>query len=223
MRDGDRRDLHRPGLQQLAAAEHHEEQQCDRGVDEEAGGEGGHRAERQTGLGDHAVGDAAVDRDRGEAAGLGAVHDHQAHQQRRDLVAEGEAERDRGDDRDGARADRADRGQERRDAEHDPRDRGDAALHRAHREADQPVDGAVVLRQREQPGDADEGQEQAAGKAVDDLGGLLAGEERADEEGADEGEHAHVDGPDRRHHEHGDERVDRDQLGCHPFLLWLRS
>ena len=216
VRHVDRRDGARSRLQQFAAAKDHEKQQRDGGVDEEARSEGRHGRERQAGLGDDAVGDAAVDRDRGEAAGLRAMDHHEAHQQRRDLVAEGEAEGDRGDDGDGARAHRADRGQQRRDQEHDPWDRGEAALHGANREADQPVDGAVVLRQREEPGNADERQEQASGEAVDDLGGLLAGKERADEEGADEGKHAHVDGPERRDDEHGDQGVDRDQLRCHP-------
>ena len=45
----------------------------------------------------------AVDADRREAAGLGAVHDEHAHHQRVDAVAAGEAEGDRADDRAGSR------------------------------------------------------------------------------------------------------------------------
>ena len=48
---------------------------------------------------------------------------HQAHQHRVDPVADGEPERDRRDDRDRGRDDRARRGQHRGDEEHHPRDR----------------------------------------------------------------------------------------------------
>ena len=54
------------------------------------------------GLGDDAIGDAAIDADRREAAGLRAVDHHQTHQQRTDLVLDREAQGDRGDDRDRA-------------------------------------------------------------------------------------------------------------------------
>jgi hypothetical protein len=87
-----------------------------RQVDEEAGQEGGDLVEGQPGLLDHPVGDAAVDADRGEAARLRAVDHHEPHQERADLVLHGEAERDRGDDGDGAWADRSDRGEHRGEA-----------------------------------------------------------------------------------------------------------
>ena len=103
-----------PRLQELAAAEREEEQDGDSEVDAEARQEGRDLAQRKPGLGDDPVGDAAVDADRREAAGLRAMDDHQTHQQRRDAVLEREPERDRGDDGHGARADRADRRQARR-------------------------------------------------------------------------------------------------------------
>ena len=55
-------------------------------VDAEARQEGRDLAERKPGLGDDPVGDAAIDADRREAAGLRTMDDHQTHQQRRDAV-----------------------------------------------------------------------------------------------------------------------------------------
>ena len=204
-----------PLAQQLHAAEQEEQQQRHRQVDAQAGQHGRQLAERQARLGDDLVGDAAVDADRREAAALRAVHHHQAHQQRIDAVLGGEAERDRRDDRHRRRADRAHGREQRGDEEHDPRDGGDAPAHRAHRQLDQPVDRAVVLRQREQVGDADQREEQVGREAAHDGLGVHAGHQRADEEGADEGDHAHVDRQHGGQHEHADQRVDRNPVGTH--------
>ena len=113
--------------------------------------------------------------------------DHQqAHEQWADLVLGREAERDRGDDRNRAGA-TAPTGECGRNGEGVPRDRRDSAAHRAHRHLDQPVDRVVVLRERKQ-GSPNQGQEQPARKAGDDLLGGHAGHQRADQERAHEGE-----------------------------------
>ena len=119
-------------------------------------------------------------------------------------------ERDRGNDRDGAGTDRADRRQDGGDPEHDPRDRGNPTPHSLNGQPDEPVDRAVVLGDGEEESDADQGQEQAAGKAGDDGAGGLARHQGSDQEGADERQHAHVDRQDRGDHEHRNESVDRD-------------
>ena len=106
--------------------------------------------------------------------------------------------------------------------EHDPWDRRDPAAHGTDGELDQPVDGAVVLRQREQVGDADQGQEQAAREAGDDVLGRHAGHQRADQERAHEGEHAHVDGQDRGDDEHRAQRENGKHLRRHRFLSPIR-
>ena len=89
-------------------------------VDDQAGQEDRQLAGGQPGRLHHRVGDGAVDADRREAAGLGAVDDDHAHHQRADLVAAGEAEGDRADDRAGGRAGGADRGDQRGDARTSP-------------------------------------------------------------------------------------------------------
>src|SRR3954466_6296325 len=55
--------------------------------------------------------------------------------------------------------------------EHDPGDGGDVAADELHRPTDQQVDGAVVLRDREQVGDPDQRQHQLRGEAAKDLVG----------------------------------------------------
>ena len=152
------------------------------------------------------------------------MHHHQAHQQRADVIAEGKAQGDGRHNGDRAGADRAHRRQQRRNPEHDPGDRADPALDRTHGHAHQPVDRAVVLRQGEQPGDADQGQEQPARKAGDDILGGLRGQQRADQKGADKGQDAHVDRPDGRDHEHQHQRIDGNQMWCHAaFPLFLHD
>ena len=140
----------------------------------------------------------AVDADGGEPAALRAVDDHHAHQQRVDPVPGGEGQRDRRDDRDRRGGERADRGQQRGDREHDPGDRGDVAADQPHRSPDQQVDGAVVLRDGEQVGDADQrqhelGREPARHFSSEDLLGGQPDRQRADEERGDERQRAHVD------------------------------
>ena len=85
---------------QLATAEHEEQDQRDGEVEEEAAQEDRHRAVGQALVGDDRVDRDAVDADGGETAALGAVDHHHAHQQRVDLVPGGEGQRDRRDDRD---------------------------------------------------------------------------------------------------------------------------
>jgi hypothetical protein len=82
-------------------------------------------------------------------------------------------------------------------------------------QAHQPVDGAVVLRQREQVGDADQREEEFGGEAGHDGLGLHAGDQRADQEGPDEGDDAHVDGQGGAEDEHRYQGVDRDHVGGH--------
>jgi hypothetical protein len=201
-----------PLAHQLHAAHEEEQQQRHRQVDAEARQHGGDLVERQAGLGDDLVGDAAVDADRREAAALRTVHDHEPHEQRIDAVLGGKAERDRRDDGHRRRADRTHRREQRGDQEHDPRNGGNASAHGAHRQPDEPVDGAVVLRQRKQVGDAHQREKQVGGKAAHDRLRVHAGHQRADQEGADEGDHAHVDGQHRGQHEHADQCVDRNPM-----------
>ena len=118
---------------------------------------------------DDAVGDRAEDGDRGEPAGRGAVDDHQAHQHRVDLVRDGEPERR------SARRSRPPPGTTEPTMvstavtrEHHPRDHRHAAADAADRGVHEPVDGAVVVGDREQVGDADEDDEQVAGEAGED-------------------------------------------------------
>jgi hypothetical protein len=136
------------------------------------------------------------------------MDDHQAHEQRRDAVFESEAECDRRDNRNCARADRADRRQDSGDPEHDPRDCDDPTSYASDRQPDEPVNRAVILGNGEEKGDPDQGQEQAARKAGDDSTGGLARHQGSDQECSDEREHPHVDRQDRSHHEHGNKRVD---------------
>jgi hypothetical protein len=79
------------------------------------------------------------------------------------------AERDRRDDRHRRRHHRADGGQDGGDAEHDPRDQRHPPAHGAHRGVHQPVDGAVVVGDREQVGDTDEDDEQITREAGEDV------------------------------------------------------
>ena len=211
------------GGHQRPPAQDHEQDRRHRRVDEEACRKGRQRRQGQACLLNHAVGDAAIDADGRKAPGLRAMDDHQAHQQRVDMVSEGKAQRDGRHDRHRAGADCAHGGQQRGNAEHDPGNRPDAALDRAHRHAHQPVDRAVVLRQGEQPGDAHQGQEQPAGKARKDVLGRLRGQQRADQKGPDKGQNAHVYRPDGRHDEHQDQGIDGNQMWCHAVLPFLHE
>ena len=75
--------------------------------------------------------------------------------------------------------------------------------------------GAVVLRDGKEVGDADECEEKVAGEPGNDRLGRHAGRQGADEECADEGEHAHVDRQRRRDDKHHNERIDGYQVGRH--------
>jgi hypothetical protein len=107
---------------------------------------------------------------------------------------------------------RADRREHRGDEEHDPRDGGDVAADELHGAADQQVDGSVVLGDREQVGDPDQGQHQLGRKAGQDFVGAQSDRQRADEERGHEGQRPHVDGQERRDREDHDERQDGDDL-----------
>ena len=171
---------------------------------------------------DDAVDDRAEDADRREAAGGRAVDDHQAHQDRVDLVADGEAERDRRDDRHRRGDDRADRGQHRGDREHHPRDQRDAPADRAHRGVHEPVDGAVVVRDREQVGDADQDDEQVAREAGEDV--VLGDPDgAADDERGGDAEQAHVDRAQRADGEDRHEDEYRCDFLVHPSLSLTRE
>ena len=201
--------------EQLASA-HREEQQYRHGeVHAEAGEHGCQLVQRQAGFLDDAVGDAAVDADRREAAPLRTVHHEEPHQQGADLVLEGKAQRDRRDDRHRRRADRADCGERRGNEEHDPRNRRHPSPDRPHRAPDQPVDRAVVLGQCEEIRDPDQRQKQLTGEETDDRLGAEASQQGSDQKGADEGEHAHIDRQSGGNHEHRHQRVDGNQLRSH--------
>jgi hypothetical protein len=124
-----------------------------------------------------------------------------------------EASGRRSDDRDRGGGECPDGGEQRGDEEHDPGDGGDVAADELHRPADQQVDGAVVLRDGEQVGDPDQRQHQLRGEAAEDLVGGEADRQRADHEGGDEGERAHVDRQERGDREDDDQRDDGDDLG----------
>ena len=206
---------------QRPAAEENEEQNPDRGVEQQTAEEQGQGAVDEARVGGDGVDGDAVDADRREATGLRAVNDHHAHQQCIDLVPCGEPERDRRDDRHGRRSERADRGEHPGDAEHHPRDECDPAPYQADGAPDHEVDGPVVLRDGEQVGDADQRQEQLAGKAADDVVGAHSHGEGADEEGGHEAERAHVHRQHRRGDEHDDERDYWYQFGRHRDLRIL--
>ena len=65
--------------------------------------------------------------------------------------------------------------------------------HRADGLPDEPVDRAVVLRDRKEISDADQRDEQVAWKAGQDGGGRHVDEQAADDEGHDECQRTHVD------------------------------
>jgi hypothetical protein len=136
------------------------------------------------------------------------VDHHEADHQRVDPVLGRETEGDGCNDRHSTGADRPHGGEQGGDAEHDPRDGRHLAADGAHSLLDQPVDRPVVLGDREQVRDPDQCEEQVAGEAGEDVLGGQIGHQRADEEGAGEGEHAHVDRADRGDHEHQRERQD---------------
>ncbi len=195
-----------------------EEDEYHRG-DDQVGGQGG-QEEDELVAGevlalDDAVDDRAVDADRGEAAGLGAVHHHRAHQERADPVSRREAQCDRGDDRDRGRADRADRRERAGQREHHPGDERHPTPHEADGGVHQPVGGAVGAGDREEVRDTDQDDEQVTGEAGEDAVRVEIGDETADPEGRGEGERAHVDGTGGGDDEHHDEDEDRDQFGGH--------
>ena len=146
---------------------------------------------------------------------------HHAHEQWVDPVSRREAERDRRDDRDGGRAERAEGRQQAGDPEHHPRDEGHPPAYQSHGAAHHQVDGAVVLGDREQVRDTDQGQEQVARETGDDVVGLHPDGEGADQEGGDEPKRAHVDGQQRGRNEHRDEGQDRNQFERHRDLRIL--
>jgi hypothetical protein len=172
-------------------------------IEDKAGEEDGELVLGQVGIGERIVHDRAVDADRGESAGLGAVHDEHAHQQRVDPELDREAERDRRNDRDRRRAHRADRGQHGSDAEHHPGNGADAAADRAHGHVHKPTDRPVQLRDPKQVRDADQDHEDVPREHGEDVVRGHVCRERADEEGRREGEQSHV----HRHHDrHGEDR-----------------
>lgn len=202
-----------------AAAEDEEDDDGDGQAAQQRRDEEEERVAGQLVLVDDPVGDRAEDADRREAPGGGALHDHHAHEHRVDPVAQREAHRDGSDDRDRGGADGADGGDDRADREHRPRHEGDAAADGPHGAVHDPVDGPVVLRQREEVGDPDEDHEQAGGESFENLGIGDAVDRQADEERGDEREGAHVDAPHRGDEEDECEDEERDDLMRHgrPF------
>ena len=190
--------------EQLAAAEQEEHDHAQQQVEDERADEQQRRVLLQVRVLDDAVDDRAEDADRREAAGGGAVDDEQAHQHRVDAVLDREPERDRDDDGDGTRDDRAGGGEDRGDEEHHPRDRRRPAADRLNGAVDQPVDRAVARRDREQVRDADEDHEQIAGEPGEDVV-LRDAHRRADDERGDDPEHPHVDPGGGRDQEDRDE------------------
>ena len=208
-----------PHRHQLATAEHDEQDRRHHRVDDQAGQEDRDLARRQAGVLHDGVGDDAVDADRREAAGLGAVHHEHAHHQRADAVAAGEAEGDRADDRAGGRADGADAGQDRGHREHHPRDERHPSTDGSYGGAHDEVDRPVVARDGEQVRDADQGEDEVTADPAEDL--LLVEVEgvHADEPRRDVRQRPHVDGQHRAHDEQGDQRDDRHPFRSHRRLL----
>ena len=151
------------------------------------------------------IGDTAVNADRREAAGLAAVRDHKAHQHRTDSVPVGKAHRNGCQDRHGAGTDGADGRQQRCDKEHHPRDYGDAPTGNLDAVMHEQIDRAVALGDREEIGDADQRDEEIAGKAREDLCRGHIDKQRAHDESGGESERAHIDrhcrGDDEHHHQ----------------------
>ncbi|MCY1238658.1 hypothetical protein D9M72_514100 [compost metagenome] len=104
-----------------------------------------------------------------------------------------EAERNRRDDGDCRGRKCADGRDDRGDREHDPRDQGHLAADHPNSAPDHQVDGAVVLRYGKQVGDADNRQKQTAGEVGQDVIGGHPQHNRTEQEGADEGQCAHVE------------------------------
>ena len=201
----------RAAAQQGDATEGEEADRRHHQVEAQAGQEHRHLGYFQPGFLHHAIGDAAVHADRREAARLRTMDDQQAHHQRIDVVLLGKAQGDRADDGDRGGAQRTERGEHRGDHEHHPRNGHDMAAHRFHCPVHQQVDGAVLLRDGEQIGNADQGQEQIAGKAGQDLLATHVDPQPADDEGQREGDRTHVDrhrGGDDEHDHQTDDRCD---------------
>lgn len=154
-----------PLAQQIASAEQEEADQAQDDVEGEGGEEQQDRAARQVIALDDLVGDRAEDAQGGEAAGGGAVDDHEAHEERLDAVLPCEAHTHRGDDRDSRRDDGAEPGEDPRDDEEHPGDERDSAAHRLDHRMDHPVHGPVVLCQGEEIGDAYEDEEEVGREA----------------------------------------------------------
>ena len=83
-------------------------------------------------------------------------------------------------------------GEQAGDGKHHPWDQRDPAADRVHGDVDQPVDGAVVLGDREEESHPDEDEEQVAREAGNDVVGGLAGDRGPDDERCDERERTHV-------------------------------
>lgn len=130
-------------------------------------------------------------------------------------IQDGKAQGDWRENGDRGRPKRAETGDDGGDEEHHPGDQADASTHQPDGAFDQPVDGAVDLRDGEEVGDGDERQEQITRKARKNIGGFHADGHGAEQEGAGKGERAHVDRLDRRNDEHSDEQAYGQYFNTH--------
>jgi hypothetical protein len=109
------------------------------------------------------------------------------------------------------------RDEDSRECEEDPRHESDAPADELHTQMDDHFDGAVVLGEAEQVGQADEREEEIDGKSCEELLGRLVQDEAADAGGRDEAEQPHIDVPPGSDDEHQSEDDHADQFCTHGF------
>ena len=237
MQRGAERDRCQRQARAAQTAEHDEDHHGNPQVEQQAGDEQRERRIGQPGRRHDLIGDATENAHRRKAAALGAMNHHQPHQHRVDAVLHGEVQRNRRQDRGHRRAQRAETGQQCRHHEHHPGDPGDASTHHQHRPLDQPVDGAVVLRDAEQIGDPDQRQEQVTGKPGKDRRRGHFQYHRTDDKGRRKGQRTHVDGQHAGDAEDDHQHQNRQKLIIHcnltprsrtapqvpPLLLFFRD
>jgi hypothetical protein len=208
--------------QQAATAEHQEDDDSDQQIEAQARKEQMYVVAGQIGALHDLIRDASIDAHGREAAALRAMNHHQSHQERMNAVLLRKAQGYRRDDRDSAGTHCADAREQRRDEEHHPGNGCRVAAHAADGLTNQPVDRAVVLRDREQVGDADQRDEQVTRKARQDVGGRHVDVQAADDEGHDERQCTHVDRQRRPDHEQDHQADDACYFRRHAARLAKR-
>jgi hypothetical protein len=177
------------------------------------------RAEEQQPVGDHfalrevSVDEHPVDADGRKCTRERAMYDQQAHHELVVPVAASEVQRQRRND--AYREQRTASDQRRGHGEEDPRTERDVAADDPHTPPHEHIDGAIVLRERKQVGQADQRDECIDGEAPPDVGDPAVEEDRAEHERTHEPKDAHVHVTPRGDHEHEREDDDGDQFDAH--------